>query len=127
MLKHRQEGSFLIEAMISVLLFMTGLLALMGVAATAINQVSQSKYRNDASNLASELVGLMFSEWNSGMGAAYDHAAWDQRVASLLPQGTSNVVFTGNRVDITITWKDNKNKDTATNTFKYETSAVISK
>ena len=117
----RQQGSFLIEALIGVLLFMGGILALMGVAATAINQVTQTKFRNDASNLASEIVGQMYSEWD-GVSTTYNHSAWDARVQSALPGGNVDwFKIQGKQVDIKLSWKDKGA------THIYMTTAVINK
>ena len=73
MLKH-QRGSLMIEALVSMLIIMGGVLALVSVATTTINQVAQTKYRNDASNLASEIIGQMYT---NGMEDAFNHSAWD--------------------------------------------------
>jgi type IV pilus assembly protein PilV len=117
----QQKGSFLIEALISILLFMSGMLALMGVTATAINQVSQTKYRNDASNLASEVIGQMYTNWD-GVNA-YDHSGWDTRVSEQLPGGNVDTfTITANRVDIALSWSDKNNAR-----YNYITSSVISK
>ena len=117
----QQQGSFLIEALISVLLFMTGMLALMGLSATAINQVTQTKYRNDASNLASEVVGQMYTNWDGVTN--YDHSAWDARVALLLPGGrVDTFTISTDRVDIALSWADKNNSR-----YNYVTSTVIGK
>ena len=42
----------LLEALIAILIFSMGILALMGMQATAINTVSESKYRSNAGFLA---------------------------------------------------------------------------
>lgn len=112
MLKY-QRGSLLIESMISVLLFLVGLLALMKMASISVNQVSQTKYRNDASNLASEVVASMYSTWDGSN--VFDHSAWDARVKAALPDGkVDNFTVNNTRVDITISWAD-KNSDGRSN------------
>src|SRR5690606_38327950 len=104
-----QSGSFMLEALISVVIFAMGLIALVGMAAQAINQVSQSKYRNDASYLASELVGEMWI--SAATPSAFDTGAWEDRVAENLPDGEAEVTVTGTRVDIVITWANKEDPD----------------
>jgi type IV pilus assembly protein PilV len=61
-LKIKQTGSVLLEAMIAILIFSIGILAMVGMQATAINNVSDSKYRSTASFLADQIVGTMWSQ-----------------------------------------------------------------
>jgi len=138
-LKH-QQGSLLIEALVSLLLITGGILALVSVAATAINQVSQTKYRNDASNFASDIISDMYSYWDSTTSlSAYvtnNQSAWQTRVASSLPSGnvsvTPHTVMTNSSpmytVDIVISWVDKKDTSTPTApTHQYLTTSVIAK
>jgi type IV pilus assembly protein PilV len=120
--RKNQSGSFMLEALISVVIFAMGLIALVGMAAQAINQVSQSKYRNDASYLASELVGEMWI--SAGTPAAFDTGAWEDRVAKGLPEGAATVTVTGTRVDILITWA---NKEDSTVKHQYVTSTQVAR
>lgn len=136
----QQSGSFIIEALISVLIFAVGLIALMGMAGQAVNQVGQTKFRNDASNLAGELTGQMWVG-NATLSnfavvaddpytdcpddnAAAAAAAWLIRTKSALPQGCASVTVTGAQVDIDISWADNKNEGVR---HHYLTSAQIAK
>ena len=124
--KH-QSGSFLLEALVSILIFMIGLIALLGVSAQATNQLSQSKYRNDASYLASELIGEMWV--TPGTAAAYINSAnytnWQTRVAAELPDGAASAVPTGTtQVDLVISWSDKKDPGV---THLYQTTADIAK
>lgn len=121
-----QSGSFLLEALISVVIFATGLIALMGMTAQAVNQVGQSKYRNDASYLAGELIGEMWV--SSDNPHDFDTGLWLARVRSgILPGGdatvtVTNVTTTGAMVGIDITWADKENV-----THHYVTTAQIEK
>jgi type IV pilus assembly protein PilV len=65
--RSRQTGSFIIEGMISILIFSVGILGLMGLQAVSIKTVSDSKYRSDASFLADKLVSQM---WVADMNTA---------------------------------------------------------
>jgi len=46
--KIQQTGSVVLEALIAILIFSIGILALIGMQATAINSVADAKYRNTA-------------------------------------------------------------------------------
>ncbi|MCX7627171.1 MAG: hypothetical protein N2Z69_01980 [Methylophilaceae bacterium] len=117
-----QAGSFILEALVSLVIFAVGLIALMGMSAQAVSQIGQSKYRNDASFLASELIGTL---WVSPVApSAFDYDDWTTRVSALLPGGeavvgdppddpddldckdTGTGKPTGNTVCIKITWRD---------------------
>lgn len=52
----------LLEALIAILIFSMGILALMGMQATAINTVSESKYRSDAGFLANRIIGQIWAD-----------------------------------------------------------------
>lgn len=60
-----QRGAMLLEALIAILIFSMGILALVGLQAAAINAVSESKYRSDASFLANQIIGQMWGNRNS--------------------------------------------------------------
>ncbi len=127
-IKKSQRGSFLLEALISVLLFMVGLIALISVSAQTLNQVGQSKYRNDASYLVGELIGEI---WASGAAtpnafkAAGGEDAWISRVAAALPGGTATLDHTNDpQVDIVVSWNDARNPGV---THKYITTAVVAR
>jgi Tfp pilus assembly protein PilV len=84
-LRHSQQGSFIIEAIISLILFAVGLISLMSLSAQALNQVGQSKARNDASYLVGELLSEM---WVSGTVSL---TSWTTRLQAVLPEATGTV------------------------------------
>ena len=59
--KFKQSGSMLLEALVAILIFSIGILALVGMQAAAINNVSDAKYRSTAGFLANEIVGTIWS------------------------------------------------------------------
>jgi type IV pilus assembly protein PilV len=61
-LQKKQKGSMLLEALIAILIFSMGILALMGMQATAINTVSESKYRSNAGFLANRIIGQIWTD-----------------------------------------------------------------
>ena len=59
-----QHGSFLIEALIGILIFSLGILALVGMQAAAISAQSDARYRTEASNLAQQMINTMWLNVN---------------------------------------------------------------
>lgn len=59
--KKSQQGVFLLEALIAILVFSMGILAVVGLQASAIKVSTDAKYRSDASLLANELIGQMWT------------------------------------------------------------------
>ena len=55
-----QRGATLLEALIGILIFSVGILALVGMQAIAIKQMTDAKYRSDASFFANEIIGHMW-------------------------------------------------------------------
>ena len=55
-----QGGVVLLEALIGLLIFSLGVLALVAMQSVAVSNVSNAKYRVDAAMLADELINLMW-------------------------------------------------------------------
>jgi type IV pilus assembly protein PilV len=55
-----QAGSMLLEAFIAILIFSMGILAIVGMQASAVKTSADAKYRSEASLLANELIGQMW-------------------------------------------------------------------
>jgi len=86
------RGIALVDALVGVLIFTTGILGIVGLQATAVNTSADAKYRSDAALLANELIGRMWvgdrtqailtANFNGGNaanavnGAAYLQWAW---------------------------------------------------
>jgi type IV pilus assembly protein PilV len=115
-----QQGVMLIEALVAILLFALGIVAVMGLQANMIAQQTQAKYRIDASYLADQIIGKMWVDQGSGgnlsnyASSAYSgRASWDNVVAATLPNGTATIAVTlapaggagGKVVTVTINWK----------------------
>lgn len=92
-----QTGVMLLEALIAILIFSLGVLALVGLQTLSIKQSGESKYRADAMLLANELIAEMWigdrsfatisAQFADG-GPAYD--AWLARVQQSLPGVAAN-------------------------------------
>jgi type IV pilus assembly protein PilV len=59
-LANAQRGSFLLEALVSVLIVALGILGLIGLQARAIQNVDDAQYRGEAAYVANELLGQMW-------------------------------------------------------------------
>lgn len=104
-----QQGVMLLEALVAILIFSIGIIAVMGMQAASISQVTQAKYRNDAAYLANQIIGRMWvdqpnlASYSSGGYAG--RTAWNTTVASTLPAGLGTIVVNGRQVTVTITWR----------------------
>lgn len=58
----KESGVALLEALIAVLIFSLGILALMGLQAISIKQTADAKYRADAAFLANQIIGEMWAD-----------------------------------------------------------------
>ncbi len=92
----RQQGSMLLEALIAILIFSVGVIAMIGLQAASVKLSSDAKYRSDASMLANQVIGQMwvsnrtpaalqtnFQGGGGTNGSAY--TAWASGVAAALP------------------------------------------
>jgi type IV pilus assembly protein PilV len=57
---HRQQGSILLESLIAFLIFAMGILGVIGLQATAINNTLDARYRTDAAFLANQIIAQMW-------------------------------------------------------------------
>jgi len=117
----RQRGVMLIEALLAILIFSIGILAVVGMQSIAIKNVGESKIRNDANFLAEELLSQMWTDNGNISTANYNYAgsgaapgriaAWAARVTSKMPGGlgpivtVTNATVQGADVQITIQWQ----------------------
>ena len=107
------RGFMLIEALVALLIFAFGVLGIVGLQASMTKAQTQSKFRADASLLAQQAIGAMWSD--SSNLASYATAScagyarcneWQTRVAAALPGGTAAVDLSATpEVLITITWQ----------------------
>lgn len=113
--QHSQAGAVVLEALISILIFSIGILAIIGLQAASIQDASAAKYRTDASLLANQIVGEMWvsdktaltTNFTSPNGAQF--VTWASSVAAALPgaSGTNapTIVVSGNTVTVTLKWQ----------------------
>lgn len=125
--RSKQSGYLLLEVLVSILIFSTGILAIFSLQTVSIKNSSDAKYRADASFLANQIVGYMWGE-RSNL-AAYRHRpggsacnssgtdssntnvmSWLDEVSAALPGAADTrqqiIVDTAtNTVTVTVCWK----------------------
>jgi type IV pilus assembly protein PilV len=67
-MRGREEGVMLIEALIAILIFSIGILAVVGMQSMAIKNATESKHRSEAAFLAGELTAQMWIDQNINPG-----------------------------------------------------------
>lgn len=102
-----QQGVVLLEALIAILIFSMGVLALVGLQAAMIKNTSDSKFRAEANYIAQQRIGLMWVDPDNA--AAYATGA-DEDISGLLPNGLRTVtrpdpVNFPNQYVVTVTWQ----------------------
>ena len=109
----------LLESLIAVLIFSMGILAIVGMQASAVKASSDAKYRSDASMVANQLIGEMWVsnrtpatlQNNFQGGGGVDgplYTAWLTDVQAALPGAAANppvvTVSAASLVTITVFW-----------------------
>lgn len=102
-----QKGVVILEALIALLIFSMGILALVGLQAAMVKNTSDNKYRADASFLAQERIGRMWANPNNlGTFSCTNIASACADVSNILPNGTRTVtVAAKGLVTINIAWR----------------------
>ena len=101
-----QAGVMLIEALIGILIFSIGILALLGMQGSAMKNTADARYRSEAAYFASQMVGLMWvndrntlSNWDTraGKGPAIFQPRddWMKAVAATLPGSLPPTIIVG--------------------------------
>ena len=112
----RQGGVMMLEALLGILIFSVGILALLGMQATAMRATIDAKYRSEASFLANELLGVIWGDpanianYATASCAANNPCnAWLTRVQARLPNATGanapTMVVAGRQITVTIFWQ----------------------
>ena len=146
--KLNQKGLSLIEVMIALAVFSFGLLALAALMASGLKYNTSALHRSYATSQAYDMgdrmranrLGLDAGYYNklsdSGTDpdciesgctpeqmAQYDTWQWNTDNARLLPEGAGTVSLTSSDsgiYTITVAWNDDRNPDTAADSFVFE-------
>lgn len=115
-----QSGVLLIEALVGILIFSVGIIALIGLQGAAIANSTEAKYRSDASYFAQKIVAMMWADrgtsvtprvptYDTSGGSNPNLIAWRNEVTAALPGATGSnqptVTVTGdwvNGYDVTV-------------------------
>jgi len=116
-IRGNQGGVVLIEAMIGILIFSLGVLALVAMQAVSTSNVSNARYRSEAAFLANEITAAAWMapdpanfKWPGGNQTTID---WAKKVTALMPQAAAYPPTItsvadpagGFRMTITVRWK----------------------
>jgi type IV pilus assembly protein PilV len=99
-IKSKQQGVVLLEAMIAILIFSMGVLAIVGLQAAMLKNTTDSKFRTDANYIAQQRIGQMWAD-------PANLAAYVQPPTAItdLPNGTLTTTQSGNQYTVTVTWQ----------------------
>jgi type IV pilus assembly protein PilV len=125
-----QSGVMLLEAMIGILIFSLGILALIGMQVVATKSVTDSRNRAQATKLANDIIGDMWLANRASLATTYAYTgtgtapsaltSWITQVQNTLPNVTTTTNLPiiaiaaptgglasagGNEVQITIRWQ----------------------
>jgi type IV pilus assembly protein PilV len=139
-LRNAQSGVMLLEALIGILIFSLGILAMVSMQAVGIKLATDSRDRAEAATLASQLVGEMWvnraalaSYQFSGTGTAPAALTnWMTQVVAALPDAAANQPIitvgasplgasVGTQTTVTLRWKN----PTDTTVHQYVMTAYI--
>jgi len=116
----RQDGVMLLEALIAILIFSIGILAVVGLQAVSIKNVTDSKHRTEAAFLANNLLAQMWTDAGNIASYAYPGSGgaptrltgWVGQVNARLPAAAvppivtiTGASATGATVTIQVRWQ----------------------
>ena len=114
----RTAGSALIESLLALVVFSVGLLSLLMLLTSALKQSDNARYRSEASLLASDLIGQMWSGDRTlqSLRQRFDLASgayqrWLVRVQSTLPGVTTDhnqpelLIDDSRNITLTLRWQ----------------------
>ena len=100
--KSAQKGVVMIEAMVAILIFSMGVLAIVGLQAAMIKNTTDSKYRSEASYIAQARIGQMWADPTNL--ATYLETNTD--ISTQLPSGKRTVTNpSAGNYTVTVTWQ----------------------
>ena len=120
-----QQGVVLLEALIGILIFSLGVLALVAMQAVSISNVSNARYRTEAAFLANEIISEIWVDRGANYANVVKYTVsngtssyapadrWVEKVRTLLPGSDVNgpdiaiatPVAGGRQVTVTLRWK----------------------
>ena len=98
--RQAQQGSTMVEVLVSVLLFSVGVVGLLRSLGTAVRDSGEVEYRSVAAALADERIGRRWTDRPNLANYAETNTA-----VSDLPNGTRSSTVNGNVVTVTVRWQ----------------------
>lgn len=100
----QQAGSVLIEAMVAVVIFSMGVLALVGLQSAMIKNSSDNRYRAEAQLIAQTHIANLMAF--GGDAATYVSQVDTESIKTQLPNGTlSFSAITNSMITVTVGWQ----------------------
>jgi type IV pilus assembly protein PilV len=141
----KQGGVMLLEALIAILIFSVGILAIVGMQATAIQDMGEAKYRTEAAFLANRVIADMWGNMGANStqaqtnlklfayaGSGTPPAAiteWVETVQTRLPGAKDFppviVVNADNSVSVTVRWRAAREAGTSASEHSFRSIAYI--
>ncbi len=137
----RQAGVMLLEALIAILIFSVGILAIVGMQGTAVQNMGEAKYRSDAAFIANQIVADMWGNSTNLAGYAYSGSGsvpslllnWMNTAQSRLPgvdvvaRKNLPIITLGanNQVTVTVRWQQGRDVGTGAPPHSYALVAYI--
>ncbi len=97
----RQQGSVLVEAMVAILLFSIGVLAVVGLQSAMVKNTSESIFRADAAYIAQKRIGQL---WTTPDNLPLDGTS-SVSATTELPSGNITVARSGVQFTVTVSWQ----------------------
>lgn len=139
-----QAGSFLLEALIAILIVALGVLGSVGLLARSMQEVDDARWRGEAAYLANQLINEMWvsdrlttnlqNNYSSTPGTGAQYTEWKARVDARLPNAVDPIVdvipgpnpgnLRSSRVSITLQWRPPSAKVTDP-THQYLVHAIV--
>jgi type IV pilus assembly protein PilV len=100
--KSPQQGVLMIEALVAVLIFSIGVLAIVGLQATMVKNTAEAKFRSEASYIAQARIGQIWADPDN----AATFVETDTDISSLLPSGKRTVTQpSAGEFVVTVKWQ----------------------
>ncbi|NCQ51466.1 hypothetical protein GW796_06145 [archaeon] len=130
-IKNNNKGFFILEALVSIVIFMIGILGVLKIQEDTIRSTSDSQYRISASYMASNVLSQIMIDkaniTNYVDGSSTEYISWLADLQSNLPGVASNpptivtsVVGSGTLVQVSIFWQ--KPGDAVVSKYQTETT-----
>ena len=143
--RRQQAGVMLLEALIAILIFSVGILAIVGMQATAIQDMSEAKYRTEAAFMANRVIAQMWGSigtdpaqvqaklaplsYAGGGAVPAGISDWVSSVQNSLPGSTTYpptiTVNANSSVLVTVRWQAARDKSAGAQPHSYQTIAYI--